>query len=92
MNTLTAYKMTPLASIKVVILGQDPYHGPGQAHGLSFSVPWGVKPLPPSLRNMIKESSSSLPKGTSSACHVKMFLACTACSFHAAQTKRAWET
>lgn len=65
-DTLTAYKLTPLSSIKVVILGQDPYHGPGQAHGLSFSVPRGVKPLPPSLRNMIKESENSLKKGSSS--------------------------
>ena len=45
---------TALASVKVVILGQDPYHGPGQAHGLAFSVPPGVK-TPPSLRNIFKE-------------------------------------
>lgn len=50
----TAFKLTPYNRMKVVILGQDPYHGFGQAHGLSFSVKPGVK-LPPSLRNMFKE-------------------------------------
>lgn len=49
-----ALELTPLADVEVVILGQDPYHGPGQAHGLAFSVPDGVKP-PPSLRNIFKE-------------------------------------
>jgi uracil-DNA glycosylase len=49
-----ALELTPLASIKVVILGQDPYHGPGQAEGLAFSVPAGVR-VPPSLRNIFKE-------------------------------------
>jgi uracil-DNA glycosylase len=49
-----AYNRTPFDKVKVVILGQDPYHGPGQAHGLSFSVPYGVKP-PPSLVNIFKE-------------------------------------
>lgn len=49
-----AFNTTPFAEVKVVILGQDPYHGPGQAHGLSFSVPDGVKP-PPSLVNIYKE-------------------------------------
>ncbi|MEL7282781.1 MAG: uracil-DNA glycosylase [Pseudomonadota bacterium] len=56
---LTAMAITPLDAVKVVILGQDPYHGPGQAHGLSFSVKDGVKP-PPSLRNMFKELESDL--------------------------------
>jgi len=51
---LRALELTPLDTVKVVILGQDPYHGPGQAMGLSFSVPEGVKP-PPSLRNIFKE-------------------------------------
>ncbi|RVQ67852.1 uracil-DNA glycosylase [Croceicoccus ponticola] len=51
---LRALELTPLDKVKVVILGQDPYHGPGQAHGLAFSVPDGVK-LPPSLRNVYKE-------------------------------------
>ena len=49
----------PVDKVKVVILGQDPYHGPGQAHGLSFSVPKGVA-LPPSLQNIYKEIESDL--------------------------------
>lgn len=49
-----AFDLCPVDRVKVVILGQDPYHGPGQAHGLSFSVPAGVT-LPPSLRNIAKE-------------------------------------
>jgi uracil-DNA glycosylase len=49
-----ALELTPLADVRVVILGQDPYHGPGQAQGLAFSVPDGVRP-PPSLRNIFKE-------------------------------------
>lgn len=52
-HVFEAFKQTPLQHLKVVILGQDPYHGPGQAHGLCFSVPAGVK-LPPSLRNIFK--------------------------------------
>jgi uracil-DNA glycosylase len=51
---LRALALTPLAQVEVVILGQDPYHGPGQAEGLAFSVAPGVK-LPPSLRNIFKE-------------------------------------
>ncbi|GAA0267062.1 uracil-DNA glycosylase [Alteraurantiacibacter aestuarii] len=54
---LRALELTPLDTVKVVILGQDPYHGPGQAHGLSFSVPPGVR-QPPSLMNMLKELHS----------------------------------
>jgi uracil-DNA glycosylase len=54
-----ALSLTPFAKIKVVILGQDPYHNPGQAHGLSFSVPDGIKP-PPSLVNIYKEINNSL--------------------------------
>jgi uracil-DNA glycosylase len=49
-----AFDKTPIKNVKVVILGQDPYHGPGQAHGLCFSVPDGVAP-PPSLINIFKE-------------------------------------
>jgi uracil-DNA glycosylase len=49
-----AFDATPFDQLKVVILGQDPYHGPGQAHGLCFSVPEGIKP-PPSLVNIFKE-------------------------------------
>lgn len=54
-----AFNSTPFDKVKVVILGQDPYHGPGQAHGLSFSVPVGVRP-PPSLQNMFKEIERDL--------------------------------
>lgn len=54
-----ALHYTPFAETKVVILGQDPYHGPGQAHGLSFSVQPGVKP-PPSLENIFKELQDDL--------------------------------
>ncbi|WP_281646024.1 uracil-DNA glycosylase [Parendozoicomonas sp. Alg238-R29] len=54
-----AMELTPFESVKVVILGQDPYHGPGQAHGLSFSVRPGVQP-PPSLINIYKELESDL--------------------------------
>lgn len=54
-----AFELTPFESVKVVILGQDPYHGPKQAHGLSFSVAEGVR-SPPSLRNIFKELESDL--------------------------------
>ena len=54
-----AFNTTPFHKVKVVILGQDPYHGPGQAHGLSFSVPAGIKP-PPSLINIFKELRSDV--------------------------------
>ena len=54
-----ALHLTPLASVKVVVLGQDPYHGPGQAHGLAFSVRDGV-PLPPSLANVFTEYEADL--------------------------------
>ena len=54
-----AFDLTPMDKVKVVILGQDPYHGLGQAHGLSFSVPAGV-PAPPSLKNIFKEIESDL--------------------------------
>lgn len=52
-----AFDLTPFDQVRVVILGQDPYHGPGQAEGLSFSVPHGIK-LPPSLQNIYKEIES----------------------------------
>ena len=54
-----AFEYCPFDQIKVVILGQDPYHNPGQAHGLSFSVPKGLKP-PPSLKNIFKELQTDL--------------------------------
>lgn len=56
---LAALEMTPLDNVRVVILGQDPYHGPGQAHGLAFSVQHGVK-IPPSLVNIYKELEADL--------------------------------
>jgi uracil-DNA glycosylase len=54
-----AFDLTPITKVKVVIIGQDPYHGPGQAHGLCFSVPDGIYP-PPSLVNIFKELRSDL--------------------------------
>lgn len=58
-NIFAAFNMVPFNMVKVVILGQDPYHGEGQAHGLSFSVPQGIK-IPPSLRNIYKELKNDL--------------------------------
>jgi uracil-DNA glycosylase len=58
-QVLTAFKATPFDRVKVLILGQDPYHNAGQAHGLSFSVPSGMKP-PPSLVNIFKELSEDV--------------------------------
>ena len=58
-NVFKALELTPFDNVKVVILGQDPYHGPHQAHGLSFSVQPGVK-IPPSLRNIYKELADDL--------------------------------
>ena len=58
-NIFNAFNYTPFQKVKVVILGQDPYHGNGQAHGLSFSVPDGVK-QPPSLKNIFKELAEDL--------------------------------
>ena len=58
-DRFAALALTPPEAVKVVILGQDPYHGEGQAHGLSFSVPPGVK-IPPSLRNFFKELGHDL--------------------------------
>ncbi|MBR5101217.1 MAG: uracil-DNA glycosylase [Bacteroidales bacterium] len=54
-----AFNLTPFPQVKVVIIGQDPYHGPGQAEGLSFSVPHGI-PLPPSLVNIYREIETDL--------------------------------
>ncbi|TNF33450.1 MAG: uracil-DNA glycosylase [Gammaproteobacteria bacterium] len=58
-NWFNAFRQTPFDRVRVVILGQDPYHGPGQAHGLCFSVLPGVQP-PPSLQNMFKEIHNDL--------------------------------
>lgn len=59
-DIFNAFNHTPFEDVKVVILGQDPYHGPGQAHGLAFSVQKGVS-IPPSLRNIYKELETDLP-------------------------------
>jgi len=58
-----AFDSTPFESVKVVILGQDPYHGEGQAMGLSFSVPDGIS-IPPSLQNIFKELQADIPDFT----------------------------
>jgi uracil-DNA glycosylase len=58
-NWFSALDLCPLTEVRAVILGQDPYHGPGQAHGLCFSVPPGIRP-PPSLVNIFKEIESDL--------------------------------
>ncbi len=58
-DVFAALKLVRFNEVKAVIIGQDPYHGPGQAHGLSFSVPKGVKP-PPSLKNIFKEISTDV--------------------------------
>ena len=56
-----AFNLTPVEKVKVIIIGQDPYHGESQAHGLSFSVPKGIK-IPPSLLNIYKELKSDINK------------------------------
>ncbi len=58
-NIFNAFELTPFDEVNVLILGQDPYHGPNQAHGLCFSVPDGM-PNPPSLQNMYKELAADL--------------------------------
>lgn len=58
-DIFNSLKYTPYENVKAVIIGQDPYHGPGQAHGLCFSVKAGVKP-PPSLQNIFKEMQNDL--------------------------------
>jgi len=58
-NIFNAFNTTPFDQVKVVILGQDPYHGTGEAHGLSFSVLEGIR-IPPSLKNIYKELHDDL--------------------------------
>ena len=58
-EVFTALRLTPYEKVKVMILGQDPYHGPGQAHGLAFSLRPGVRP-PPSLANIFKELKAEM--------------------------------
>ncbi|MBT0720230.1 uracil-DNA glycosylase [Rosenbergiella collisarenosi] len=62
-DVFSAFKLTDFANIRVVILGQDPYHGPNQAHGLAFSVQPGIAP-PPSLVNIYKELVTDIPNFT----------------------------
>ena len=59
-DIFNAFHFTPLSKVKVVILGQDPYHNVNQAHGLSFSVPPSQKEIPPSLQNIYKELHDDL--------------------------------
>lgn len=68
-DPLRALKATPLSATRLVILGQDPYHGPGQAEGLAFSVPAGQK-LPPSLRNIFKELERDLGRSPPASGHL----------------------
>ena len=65
-DIFNAFKRTPFHNVRVVILGQDPYHGPGQAHGLCFSVPAGI-PAPPSLQNIFTEIQRDLGTKPASA-------------------------
>ncbi len=62
-NVFSAFKHTPFSKIKVVIIGQDPYHGENQAHGLSFSVPTSQTKIPPSLKNIFKEMKQNINSG-----------------------------
>lgn len=59
-DTFKAFQLTSYSSVKVVLLGQDPYHTPGMPHGLCFSVPPQVRPLPPSLKNIYRELHDDL--------------------------------
>ena len=65
-NIFRAFDACPFDRVRVVIIGQDPYHGPGQANGLSFAVQSGT-PLPPSLKNMFKEIASDIPAAATAA-------------------------
>jgi uracil-DNA glycosylase len=96
-----AFDKTPFDNVKVVILGQDPYHGPGQAHGLCFSVPNGVPP-PPSLVNIFKElhadtgvpipSSGNLEKWTSQGVFLLNAMLTVEANKPASHSKIGWET
>jgi uracil-DNA glycosylase len=100
-QVLRAIELTPRASVRVVILGQDPYHGAGQAEGLAFSVPAGFKP-PPSLRNIHGEISRSLGLSRPPSGHLGgwarqgVLLLNTVLTVEdgrpAAHTKRGWES
>lgn len=85
-----AFDATPLDRLKVVILGQDPYHGPGQAHGLCFSVPEGVKP-PPSLVNIFKELKEDIGMEIPSSGNLEHWASQGVLLLNAALTVRAGE-
>lgn len=99
-HPLWALQLTPLSQVRVVILGQDPYHGPYQAQGLSFSVAPGVK-IPPSLRNIFKELQRDLsqcapPSGSLEAWAKRGVLLLNTCltvedNQPASHAKRGWE-
>jgi len=74
-DPLRALRLTPLTRATVVIVGQDPYHGPGQAEGLAFSVPAGQK-LPPSLRNIFKELQRDLGQQPATCGHLGEWARC----------------
>ncbi|MDB5894503.1 MAG: uracil-DNA glycosylase, partial [Rhodoferax sp.] len=97
---LRALALTPLERVRVVILGQDPYHGPGQAEGLAFSVPSSVRP-PPSLRNIFKELArdgfSPSASGSLSAWAERGVLLLNTCltveeGLPASHARRGWES
>ncbi|MCM8532642.1 MAG: uracil-DNA glycosylase [Lentisphaeraceae bacterium] len=94
-DVFTALNLTPLQDVKVVILGQDPYHGPNQAHGLAFSVKSPCKP-PPSLKNIFKELEINPPEGDlTSWAKQGVFLINTVLTVRASQAhshkNRGWE-
>lgn len=86
----SAFQLTPLESVRVLLLGQDPYHGPGQAHGLCFSVDKGV-PIPPSLRNMYAELESDLGHPPASHGHLGSWATQGVLMINAVLTVRAHE-
>ncbi len=70
-DVFNAFRFTTWAGTKVVILGQDPYHGPGQAHGLSFSVGQNARRFPPSLRNIFKELADDMACPVPTTCNLE---------------------
>lgn len=85
-----AFNMTPFDDVKVVILGQDPYHGPNQAHGLSFSVQDGVL-FPPSLKNIFKEIKEDLGKEVPKSGNLERWAKQWVLLLNAILSVRAWE-
>lgn len=85
-----AFQATPFDKVKVVILGQDPYHGPGQAHGLAFSVQHGIKP-PPSLVNICKELNQDVGVSIPSHGHLESWANQGVFLLNASLTVRAGE-